>query len=232
MTVEKITSRKNEYIRTLKANAFKGEIVCEGLKMLEEADRAGAEVTSILWKETALSHSCGKQYVAPADLFDYASPVKNSPGPIFTAVIPEIKKDAAVHNAVILENVQDPGNVGTVIRTANALGLDCVYLYGNCASLHNPKTVSATKGAVFTQRVEVGTLPDLPIYAAVLADGALSIKDVRLKECAVAIGSEGHGLSDDLKAKSDKFIIIPMEEGAESLNAAVAASICIWEMMR
>lgn len=228
--MEKITSRKNEYIKSLKANSS-GEYICDGLKMLDEADNAGAEITSILWKETPGAHSCPVQYVAPADLFDYASPMKNSPGPVFT-VKPPVFGEKEISSAIILENVQDPGNVGTVIRTAYALGIDCVYLCGDCASLHNTKTIRASMGAIFKQRVKVNELPELPIYAAVLAEDAIEIGKVNIKNAAVAIGSEGHGLSKELIAKCAKKVIIPMQPGAESLNAAIAASLFMWEMIR
>lgn len=206
------------------------EMLCCGMKMLEEAVKSGAEITLVLWKETAGEIKCEKQYVVPADLFDYVSPKKNSPGPLFTAK-PRIL-DKEITSAIILENVQDPGNVGTVIRTANAMDIDCVYLVGDCASLHNTKTVSASMGAVFYQKVLVNTLPDLPIYGASLSEKSVNITDVELKNCAIAIGSEGRGLSDEMKQKCEKEIVIPMTERAESLNAAVAASICMWEVYK
>lgn len=228
--MERITSRKNEYIKSLRANCS-GDYICDGLKMLEEAESAGVEITSILWKENPGEHSCPVQYVAPADLFDYASPMKNSPGPVFTVRPPEFDAKQ-ISSAIILENVQDPGNVGTVIRTAYALGIDCVYLLGDCASLHNTKTIRASSGAIFKQRIVLNELPELPFYAAVLADDALEIGKVSLKNAAVAIGSEGHGLSDELIAKSAGKVIIPMQPGSESLNAAIAASLFMWEMKR
>ena len=229
--MEKITSRKNEYIKALRD--YRGEdFLCCGEKMLEEAVKAGAEITSLLWKEAPGSFEvCSRQFYAPAELFDYAAPMKNSPGPVFTARIkpfPEIEE----HSAIILENVQDPGNVGTVIRTANAFDIDCVYLLGDCAGLRSFKTVRASMGAVFYQRVKVGCLPSLPVYGAALAADSVDITKVSLKNCAVAIGSEGHGLSKKLLDSCAGKIIIPMSDKAESLNAAVAASICMWEMSR
>ena len=201
------------------------------MKMLEEAEKAGASVTSILWKgEPGRFEGCSRQFVAPEDLFDYACPQKNSPGPVFTA-IPSVK-EGEIRSAVVLENVQDPGNVGTVIRTANAFGIDAVYLVGECASVRNPKTVRASMGSIFFQRVIEGELPDLPIYAAVLAADSQSIRSADLSGCAVAIGSEGHGLSEELIARCAGKVIIPMTERAESLNAAVAASIFMWEMKK
>lgn len=226
--MEKITSRKNEYIQLLKNFNSNDQFVCCGEKMLKEAIEYSAEITSILWKDKPGVANCDRQYVAPTDLFDYVCPLKNSPGPIFTAKV-NIKQ-TNINSAIVLENVQDPGNVGTVIRTANAFSIDAVYLIGDCASLHNEKTVRATMGAIFRQKVIVDQLPNLPIYAAVLAEDAKNINELNLKNCAVAIGSEGHGLSSDMISKCVGKVCIPMNPNSESLNAGVAASIFMWEM--
>lgn len=228
--MDRITSRKNELIQYLRA--YDGEdFLCIGEKMLEEAVKAEAEITAIIWKEIPGDCVCEKQYVVPADLFDYVCPQKNSPGPLFT-VKRRKSEGKPVRQALILENVQDPGNVGTVLRTANAFGIDCVYLLGECASLHNWKTVRASMGAVFYQEVVVNELPDLPIYGAALEQDSVDITHINLSDCAVAIGSEGRGLSRELLAKCEKKLVIPMSPYAESLNAAVAASIIAWEMKR
>jgi len=246
-----ITSRKNEYIRHLRLLAsdksYRGEMsefVCDGYKMLVEAIQFGAKIKSVLWKDEAKSVNgldCKAQYVAPAELFDYASTMKNSPGPLFTVAIPAEDRSKALCRAIVLEGVQDPGNVGTVIRTANAFGIDAVILTGDCADLYNPKTVRSTMGAIFRQRVITCTLPELtelldenslPLYGAALSDKALSILDVDVKNAAVAVGSEGRGLSSELLDACRNAIIIPMQPDSESLNAAIAASVIMWEMAR
>ena len=126
MGIEAISSRKNQHIARLRSlaadGAFRraqGEYLCDGRKLLQEALAQGAELRSVLWKEQAESLpglEGVKQYVAPAALFDYASPMKNSPGPVFTVAIPGEEPDRPLENAIVLENVQDPGNVGTVLR--------------------------------------------------------------------------------------------------------------------
>ena len=155
--------------------------------------------------------------------------------------VPEAERDRPLKNAIVLENVQDPGNVGTVIRTANAFGIGAVLLVGACADLYNPKTVRATMGAIFRQRVEQLSVDEmkallcenaLPLYGAALSDGARDIRQAELRQAAVAIGSEGNGLSRELLALSDGQIIIPMTPESESLNAGVAASVVMWEMTR
>lgn len=249
--LERISSRQNAYIRHLRQlgtdGAYRrqqGQFLCDGLKTLREALAFGARVESILWKERAEPPEgldCPAQYLAPAELFDYASPMKNSPGPLFAVAIRGCGKPGRLSCALVLESVQDPGNVGTVIRTANAFGVGAVILTGDCADLYQPKTVRATMGAIFRQPVlclERGALhallkeQGLPLYGAALSESAEDIRRLPLRGCAVAVGSEGRGLSPELLALCDGQLIIPMRPDSESLNAAVAASVIMWEMTR
>ncbi len=249
--MEKITSRKNEYIRSLRLLAAdgdyrreRGEYLGDGLKLLREALNSGADVTSVLWRghaEELAGLDGAAQYLADNELFDYASPMKNSPGPVFTVTMPDKCVDYGIKNALVLETVQDPGNVGTVIRTANALGVDAVILTGECADLYSPKTVRATMGAIFRQRViscgldklaAVLKKNDLKLYGAALSDRASDIRSLDVCASAVAVGSEGRGLSRELLDMCDGELIIPMQACSESLNAAVAAAIIMWEMAR
>ncbi|MFR1190176.1 MAG: TrmH family RNA methyltransferase [Oscillospiraceae bacterium] len=248
--MEQIRSRKNQYILHLRALGKSGdarrevgEYVCDGEKLLREALQFGAEVTSVLWRDTAAFPLPDKvaQYTADAELVEYASPLMHSPGPVFTVRIPEMCLRERLRHVIVLEGVQDPGNVGTVIRTANALGMDAVVLTGACADLYSPKTVRATMGALFRQAVLMCTMDELThllhthglkLYGAALTDTAQDLRRVPLSPAAVAIGSEGRGLSAQLLAQCDGQIIIPMQPGAESLNAAVAAAVVMWEIAR
>ena len=250
MAVEHITSRKNAIIQRLRALAAdaafrreQGEYLCDGHKLLAEALDKGAELRCVLWKErpgeTALPVTA-RQYTAPAELFDYVSPMKNSPGPLFTLALPE-EAEPVFNRAILLENVQDPGNVGTVIRTAAAMGVDTVILCGACADVYSPKTARATMGAIFRERIihcsadDVRAIVDrngLKLYGAALSDRAADIRSLQLSNAVVAVGSEGQGLSEEFLTQCDGELIIPMSPGSESLNAAVAASIVLWEMAR
>lgn len=250
MAMEQISSRKNAYIRHVRQLAAdgayrreRGEYLCDGMKTLREAIGFGAKVTSILWKEDCAEgeYPDAAQYVCPSELFDYASPMVNSPGPLFTAAIRGCRKPGKLRSAMILEGVQDPGNVGTVIRTANAFGIDAVILTGGCADLYHPKTVRSTMGAIFRQRVLELELPylkdflreqELLLYAAALDERALDVRKVDLHHAAVAVGSEGRGLSAELLEQADGTVIIPMRPDSESLNAAVAAAVLMWEAFR
>ena len=249
--MEKITSRQNAYIRHVKQLAAdgayrraQGEYLCDGRKTLLEALRFGARVTSVLWKEKEQEAELPaetRQLIAPEELFDYASPMRSSPGPLFTVAIRGCGKPGKLQNAIVLESVQDPGNVGTVIRTANAFGMDAVILTGDCADLYHPRTVRSTMGAIFRQKVlEIrrSQLKDflsdqgLPLYAAALDERAEDVRRVDLRHAAAAVGSEGQGLSRELLALCDRTIIIPMNPDSESLNAAMAATVLMWEACR
>ena len=142
---------------------------------------------------------------------------------------------------LILDGLQDPGNVGTIWRTADALGADGLVLVNHCADPFSPKTVRATMGACFRLPVyeaEAEALPGLlersglPLYATALREDTADIRTAQLSRCAVVIGSEGRGVSQELLELSKKTVKIPMRERCESLNAAVAAAVILWEMGR
>ncbi len=166
--------------------------------------------------------------------------MKNSPGPLFTVAIPP---DGAPSfpRALLLENVQDPGNVGTLIRTAAAMNVTTVLLVGACADAYSPKAVRASMGAIFRERLvrctpaeakAISVQNGLSLYGAALSEKAGDIRKTDVKNAVVAIGSEGGGLSKELLSLCDGELIIPMAQGSESLNAAAAGAIILWEMVR
>lgn len=252
--MEFLTSRKNKIITHLKNlstdGAYRretGEFVCDGEKLLKEALEAGFVVKYVLWGGEASFklHDNILQYSCPNELMQSVSPLKNSRGPVFSVEIRHNNFDAErkkpVTNAIVLENVQDPGNVGTVIRTANAMGVDAVILVGDCADIYSPKTVRASMGGIFRETVLEMSIEELEryvnqnelrLYGAALSDKAEDIRKVDMKSLAVAVGSEGRGLTDELLNICDGRLIIPMQPNCESLNAAVAASIIMWEFYR
>ncbi len=139
---------------------------------------------------------------------------------------------------LVLVALSDPGNVGTLVRVAEAAGCAGVALVGHCADLHNPKTVRATAGAVF--RVPVCTVDDLSelIDAGLDLVGTAGIagvapEDARLVGAVgVVVGSEAHGLSPDSLSACSQVVAIPMEGSVESLNAAVAGAVVVFEAAR
>ena len=248
--MERLTSRKSAVIRAFRdlarssaAREEKGLFLCDGQKLLQEALRSGASVETVLWKENRAADlpPFPQEALLPADLFDYVSPMSNSPGPLFSVRMPSAPDLYKVRRVLALEELQDPGNVGTVLRMADAFGVDLVVLLEGCADLYAPKTVRASMGAVFRQAavrmnaeafVSFCREKNLPLWGAALTDTARDLRSVPLDPAAVLIGSEGHGLSRELLRACDGEIIIPMSGEAESLNAAVAAAIVMWEMQR
>ena len=248
--MERLTSRKSAVIRAFRdlarssaAREEKGLFLCDGQKLLQEALRSGASVETVLWKENRAANlpPFPQEALLPADLFDYVSPMSNSPGPLFSVRMPSAPDLYKVRRVLALEELQDPGNVGTVLRTADAFGVDLVVLLEGCADLYAPKTVRASMGAVFRQaaaRMDAEAFVSfcrekhLPLWGTALTDTARDLRSLPLDPAAVLIGSEGHGLSRELLRACDGEIIIPMSGEAESLNAAVAAAIVMWEMQR
>ena len=141
----------------------------------------------------------------------------------------------------MLDGVQDPGNVGTILRTADAFECDGVFLVNACADLFNPKTARATMGAIFRREAYSVTPEELfvllsksniPLYGTALREDTVPLSDANLSKAAVAIGSEGCGLSQQMLDECAKTLKIPMSPRCESLNAAIAATVVLWEMYR
>lgn len=142
---------------------------------------------------------------------------------------------------LVLDGVQDPGNVGAIWRSADAFGADGLILCGPCADPWSPKTVRATMGAVFRLPVWETTLEELaaclerkgiPLYSTALREDTVDVRQIDLSRAAVIVGSEGRGVSPLALELCEKTIKIPMRARCESLNAGVAASVVLWEMAR
>ena len=235
--MEHITSRQNAlmtHIRKLSASrAYRrasGEYLCDGVKLLEEALRWNAPLKTVVLSECvdAPTLPSGVRAVrVPADVMRSISPMETPQGALFTVLV--------------LDGVQDPGNVGTILRTADAFDCDGVFIVNACADPYSPKTARATMGAVFRRDVYQCTADELcallqkcglPLYGTALRNDTVSLRDAELSRAAVAVGSEGRGLSAEILSKCEKTIKIPMSPRCESLNAAVAASVVLWEMYR
>lgn len=143
---------------------------------------------------------------------------------------------------VVLDNLQDPGNLGTVLRTADAVGADGVILTNNCVELYNPKVIRSTMGSIsriniyiensFERTVSVLKDSGISCIAAVVRNGSLLSSYHFGRKCAVFIGNEGRGLSDEHTALCDDRVTIDMHGRLDSLNASVAAAIIMWEMSK
>lgn len=250
--VEQITSGRNPLISRLRklgtdrrARRAEGVFLCEGPKMLSEALAWGAEVETVLFTPGAALPGLPartRQVEVPLGLLRSVALTEAPQGVLFVCQgtplgLPE---ELPGRRWLILDGLQDPGNVGTIWRTADAFGADGLILCG-CCDPWNPKTVRATMGAVFRLPVYEGTLDEaaallrragLPLYATALRADTADVRDIDLKCCAVIIGSEGRGVSPSALALCEKTVKIPMTSRCESLNAAMAAAVVLWEGWR
>lgn len=251
--MEQITSRKNPLlvqIRKLTANrAFRrqcGQFLGDGGKLLEEALKWNAPLTAVVVTEGTATPELpeGVRLVeVPRDVMASISPMEAPQGVLFLCEQPKMEAPELLPAGkyLVLDGLQDPGNVGTIWRTADALGADGLLLVNGCADPWNWKTVRATMGACFrlpVWEVTAEELPGLlersglPLYATALREDTVDLRQADLSRCAVAIGSEGRGVSPELLTLSQCTLKIPMRMRCESLNAAAAAAVVLWEMAR
>lgn len=154
------------------------------------------------------------------------------------AVVKYIKEDSINGNVLILDNLQDPGNLGTIIRSAVAFNIDTIILSDDSVDLYNPKVIRSTEGMIFNINVLRRNLKEfIPIiknlgYKIVGTDvkGGVDIKEIRKENIAIVIGNEGNGISKEVRDMCDEFTYIKMNGNCESLNASVAASIMMYEV--
>ena len=256
-----ITSKDNEtikHIKKLKEKKYReeyGEFLVEGIKMIEEAILENAKIKSII-----ICDDCKTAGNIPNDLmyeiaklnciyvaekvFNSITEVINPQGIMAIIEKPSNKEneiDFKQENFLILDNIQDPGNMGTILRTADSLNLNQIIVSKGSADIYNPKVVRSTMGAIFRIKViEVENLSKvikemkkhkINVYATDLKTDK-SIYDVDYKKSAIVIGNEANGVSSAVLDEATEKIKIPMIGKTESLNAAVATSIILYEAFR
>ena len=256
---KEITSKENSLIKltsqlqgSAKARKENGLFVLEGLRICFDAFDNGIRFDKLIVSETAfkkyasevekLSEKAAECYKIPDNLFKKISDTTSPQGIIAMAQIPQnntafVKKNGRY---IALENIADPSNLGAVSRTAEALGVSGIILSSNGGDPYSPKAFRASMGTLL--RMPVIVLSDfssqvkelgLKAYACVVDSDALPVTDIKFGDGTVLIiGNEANGITDETKAAANEKITIPMSGRAESLNAAVAAAITMWEMMK
>lgn len=258
--VEKITARDNEKIKRFrklllqkKARDEEGLFVIEGGKLFEEAVCSGVQLEQVFVSERFLPRWERLQKpsaLPPTFLISKAVEDKITVSPAPSGLYAICKKldkpvnlDTIDNNSrfIALWDLQDPGNVGTIFRAADAMGISGIILSENCCDIYNLKTVRAGMGALFRMPFLTVDLKaflwehrkTLCSYGAVLDRDAAALRDIRfLGGSIVVIGNEGNGLSLEQVKCCRHRLTIPMKGSAESLNAAMAATIIIWEMAK
>ena len=245
-----------------------GYFLAEGLKLTREAFEAGLPVEYCIVSESkkdAHIKALGDAYdsdkyqnckliTVAENVFEKISTEKGAQGIISVIKHLDFFRDMDIiykeefflkpeEKAIFLFSVRDPSNLGSVIRSSVAFGIDHVILSDDCADIYNPKTIRSAMGSLF--RVNVTTVKDVPsfikaaqhnsrrVFAAELSDGARSLSEIGLRTSdIVMIGNEGHGIDAQVSAICDGSVYIPISKKTESLNASVAAAIFMWEQSK
>ena len=249
MTEQRITSRKNPLLQQVKkllssrkAREEVGLFAADGTKLLAEAVKYFPGLDTVILSDGVQAEVPEQVKVirVPGDVMESISPMQSPQGALFLCRLPEKTAVAVKPGMLVLDGIQDPGNLGTMLRTADALDIPVVLLEG-CADPYSHKVVRSSMGAVFRTPVVQSTWAQLqdvckeagiPIAVTALSDRASDIRDAELSKMAVVIGSEGQGVRKEILDAADAELIIPMNPHCESLNAAVAATIVMWQMKK
>ena len=243
-----IRSKSNQLIKQtkklLQKKYRKTSYLIEGWHLLEEAQKAGAQIEQIFVAEEGLGrldHSDRVKLVSPevlAELSDSVTPQ----GVVAQISLPQQESPGQLSGKfLVLEDVQDPGNVGTMIRTADAAGYDGVFISEKSADIYSMKVLRSMQGSHFhlpIYRVDMGRLLEhfkskqIPVFATTLSKNSVDYKEIIAPSSfALVMGNEGQGISDFMADQADQLIHISMPGQAESLNVAVAAGILLFSFI-
>ena len=247
MMEQVITSRKNpllQQVRKLlssrKAREEAGLYAADGIKLLGEAVRYCPGLDTVILSEGVEAElpETVRLIRVPEDVMASVSPMETPQGALFLCRLPEKKTFVPTPGMLLLDGIQDPGNLGTILRTADALDIPVALLEG-CADPYSHKVVRASMGAVFRVQPVLTAWEEakqkcrqagMPIGVTALSERAKDLRQADLRSMAVVIGSEGRGVRQEILDSADAELIIPMNPHCESLNAAVAATIVLWQM--
>ena len=246
---ERISSRKNPLLQQVKKllssrseRRKTGLFVADGTKLLEEAVKYWPGLQTVILSDGVEANVPDHVRVVrvPEDVMASISPMEAPQGALFLGRLPEQTEFLPRRGMLLLDGVQDPGNIGTILRTADAMDVPVVLLEG-CADPWSWKVIRSTMGAAFRVPVIQATWEEvlgkcreagIPIGVTALSDRAVDIRTADLSQMALVIGSEGRGVRKEVLENADHELIIPMNPHCESLNAAIAAAIVMWEIKR
>ena len=245
--MERVTARKNpllQQVRKLlssrKERESTGLFAADGTKLLAEAVKWWPGLHTVILSDGVQAEVPDHVRVVsvPKDVMESISPMQAPQGALFLCRLPEKQAFVPQPGMLLLDGIQDPGNLGTILRTADALQIPVALLEG-CADPYSHKVVRASMGAVFrtvpmqTTWEQVKTAcaeAGIPVAVTALSDRAEDIRRASLGRMAVVIGSEGQGVRKEILEAAQAELIIPMNANCESLNAAIAAAIVMWQM--
>jgi len=252
-----ITSLQNPIVKQVKelqskkaARKKQGFFVVEGYRCVKEIPAKEGLIDYLVVTEKQVEQIpthliFSKCYVVTEEIFAKISETQSPQGMLAIVKIPEHKlQNLSLHEGayLILENLQDPGNLGTIIRTAHAFGYKGILMTKGTVDAFSPKVVRATMSGLFyvpivvdetiETYVEAFKKAKVPLYVTALHEKAKNIKEMTFPDhLGLIIGNEGNGVTDYCINEADELMIIPMPGGAESLNASVAAAICMYATM-
>ncbi len=263
--INKITSRDNASVKRAKKLSSSpkerekhGLFFIEGLRISLDALKSGVDIEEVFYTQKALDKwkdsvemlvsDCRKSYLINDSIASFISDTQTPQGIFCVCKMLDkpldLDKIGNKRFIIGLENIQDPSNMGTIIRTAEALAINTIILSKNCCDIYSPKVLRGSMGGVFrTSFVYVDSFKDaicrlnalgVNTYASVIDKDAKLITDLSFANGnkMVIIGNEGNGISKETISCCKERITIPMPGRAESLNASIAASIIMWEMVR
>ena len=247
MMETRITGRKNPFLQQVrrlltskKERENAGLFVSDGTKLLKEAIAWWPGLDTVILSDGVEAEipEGVKLVRVPEDIMAWISPMQTPQGALFLCRLPEKTEFLPKKGMLLLDGIQDPGNLGTILRTADALDIPVVLLEG-CADPYSHKVVRSSMGAVFRRNVMQTTWQEakaafkrenIPVAVTALSDRAEDLRSADLQNLAVVIGSEGQGVRQEILDSAQKELVIPMNERCESLNAAIAAAIVMWQM--
>ena len=250
MEVKKITSAQNEYIKKIaklkdkKHREESGVFIAEGEHLVEMALLSDFVIETLIMSDDYYEKNKDKflcdTIVVPKELLLKISDAKTPQGVVAIIRMPEIKDDNACGKFIYCDSLQDPGNVGTIIRTADAFSFSGVILSYDSADVFSPKVIRSSQGSLFNIKIitgkDISYLKNAKESGFFVTSTALygeCVDICNMKKCEnqiFVIGNEGSGVSEEILKMSDETVYIPMSGKAESLNAGVAASILMYEV--
>lgn len=244
MVVTSLDNSKVKKYRKLQKRKYRdqyGEYIVEGLHLILEAFRAGVLEELILEEGMDVPVSCPYTYFS-SEVMSKIS-MMDTPSTIMGLCRKAKDEDVVGNRILILDGIQDPGNLGTIIRSAVAFDVDTIVLSERTVDLYNPKVLRATQGMFFHVRVvsklalEVISMLqnlDIPVYGTSVVNGVdvRSLNESEKKNFALVVGNEGNGVRDEILSVCNKNLYIEMNKNVESLNVAIAASILLYELGR
>lgn len=237
-----ITSKSNPIIKAVSSLADKkfrkqqNRYIVEGIKPVKECIEAGCNIDRIICVE-GLENDFKDATVVTESVFKSVSSEKTPQGVLAVVKIPQIQLKSPKKPCLLLDCLQDPGNLGTIIRTANAAGYDEIYMV-NCTDPYSPKAVRASMSGIFfvniyqgTREEVLGMLKDVPLICADMS-GEDIFEFYPPELFCLCIGNEGSGISNEIKDWASNTVKIPMRSTCESLNAAVSAGIAMYALRK